>query len=142
MRTRPRTVIGPPYVVPVHDGSVKATEKGATTSVGVVVFEGIEIESRYNKAHELQEMLNAVRALVPVDRRLIRRVFCDSNATSCYSVYMTRDATLRDAMLIVVFLADYWLAYDDWHNGVYVHDANDRIVLCVDPGEVLPSLSA
>jgi hypothetical protein len=48
-------------------------------------MDGIEITSRYQKAHEYELMVKMVEE-VPKPLRYVKSIFCDSKATYCFSV--------------------------------------------------------
>ena len=57
------------------------TEKIPTTSITGLHIDGIDIRSRYGKAHEYEVLRDAVLRLAPETRALISDIFCDSQAT-------------------------------------------------------------
>jgi hypothetical protein len=132
-----RTVIKPPYVIPRHDAKT-STEKGATTSIRVAVFDGIEIESRYRKAHELQTMLDAIREVPSQGQRILGRVFCDSKATNHFAVHLREEASVEDAILLGMYMAHLFIMKLGDHNGIHVFNADGREVFHFSPGNVVP----
>jgi hypothetical protein len=56
-----------------------------TTSLNPIIVAGVKIESRYGKVDELELMHRFVFDLSPNLRLLVAYIFCDSNASYCFS---------------------------------------------------------
>src|SRR3954463_7017659 len=90
-------------------------EKVATTSIQRAVLDGIEITSRYQKAHELETMIRMLENVRPEWRRQIASMWCDSKAGACYEVHLRRwDENLAQAIGRSLEQAS------GGHNGIYV----------------------
>ena len=71
-------------------------EKVPTTSLTSLTVRGVELTSRYNKAHKFEAMQLAVLARTSM-AACIRSIWCDSESTACYTVVLrcsTWDARL------------------------------------------------
>ena len=98
-------------------------EKVPTTSISSVNFKGVNISSRYGKAHELQVMKDVISKIDPKTLSLIKQVWCDSKATAVYSVDMSDCEQYR--VDHVAFLLDkLFCEIDSGHNGIFVSSAN------------------
>lgn len=75
------------------------TEKVATTPLKGVTFEGVYLDSRYNKASEYEAMRRMVLGVEPILRNKIYSIFCDSKANACYLV-MLNDCSMNNAQVI------------------------------------------
>ena len=115
--------------IPIHEPEVVAVEarkkwhgnaeKVATTSIKVLKIDGVEITSRYCRAHEFELMRDMVLALAPRWRAVMKSIFCDSKATDCFSVTMHRwDPSL--AAEIGKQLENAALELNDGHNGITI----------------------
>jgi hypothetical protein len=94
-------------------------EKVATTSLRRMVFEGIDLSSRYDKAGEYEVMLDMVEGLPFSLRKKVESIFCDSKAGLCFSVNL-RQCSLADAKAISKNLDRACMRSAKWHNGIYI----------------------
>src|SRR5690349_7789676 len=100
-----------------HDGD----EKVATTSIQLAVLDGVEITSRYQKAHELETMIRMLENVRPEWRRQIASMWCDSKAGACHEVHLRRwDESLAQAIGRRLEQAS------GGHNGIYVRAPGPR----------------
>ncbi|HEX7759699.1 MAG TPA: hypothetical protein VF459_09365 [Caulobacteraceae bacterium] len=126
-------MIRPP--VPRHEPEVIAAEarrhwdgdpeKVATTALRSLRVAGVELSSRYDKAHEYETMAAMVEGLAPDLRPLIKSIFCDSKAAAAYSVAL--HACLDgQAVEIALQLEQVCLDRDGGHNGLYLEGPEPR----------------
>src|SRR6185437_2692542 len=117
-------------IIPQHEPEIVAAaarnhrhgddEKVPTTSITVLIVDGVEITSRYRKAHELELMRDMILAL-PLAQRAVQSIFCDSKAGSCFSVVLRRHHwNARLARAIGDHFEKAALAYNGGHNGITV----------------------
>lgn len=102
-------------------------EKVSTTWVGMIELHGVEITSRYQKADELQTMVDVLQAAGCADK--ILKMHCDSKAQACY-VITAKDAA--DKMDVAHALGHVFLWSDGGYNAIYVHGPgrdDDPVVL-------------
>ena len=122
--------------IPVHEPEVVAAEarkkwhgdaeKVATTSIKMLKIDGVKITSRYCRAHEFELMRDMILTLSPRWRTIMKSIFCDSQATDCFSVTMRRwDPRL--AAEIGKKLESAALELNDGHNGITVAAATKTI---------------
>ena len=90
--------------------------KEATTMFTKLRRDGILVESRYGKAHEIELMLVMVMALPERLRQLLVSIFCDSKAPCCYTVEVRRGCRKSDAAQIARGLE----IASGGHNGITV----------------------
>jgi hypothetical protein len=95
------------------------TEKVATTSLKSLDVHGVTISSRYEKADEMEAMVNMVDGVDPLHRRYIESIWCDSKAGFCYSV------TLADCPEQIGFAIAHQLDMtcrerNEGHNGISI----------------------
>ena len=111
------------------------TEKVATTSIKALLWRGVELTSRYDKNYELETMADMVDAVPPKLHSVIRSVFCDSQATCCYTVELNR-CDPQDAWLI----GELMEKTTGGHNGISVHGHTNETSYEIDPnwGDVEP----
>jgi len=79
-------------------------EKVATTRLNHLMVEGIKLSSRYDKAHELEEMGRMVMAVPERLRASIFSIWCDSKCGRCYTVELIAALWLRSAEELATFL--------------------------------------
>jgi hypothetical protein len=117
-------------IIPQHEPEIIAAtarkrwrgddEKVATTSIDLLIVHGVEITSRYKKAHEFELMRSMILAL-PLQQGAVQSIFCDSKAGRCFSVVLRRhhwNAGLARA--IGDHLERAAMAYGGGHNGITV----------------------
>ncbi|HZC56024.1 MAG TPA: hypothetical protein VE396_08255 [Xanthobacteraceae bacterium] len=92
-------------------------EKVATTSFESIAVNGVKLNSRYGKAHELELMRAFVLDLPESLCRLTATIFCDSKATNSFSITL-RHWTVERAKLIGRAIAESALARNGGHNGI------------------------
>lgn len=66
-------------------------EKVPTTAVKQAIVSGVSLDSRYNKAAELEEMARMVAEVPMRLRPKLRSIFCDSKAGSAYIVHVSSE---------------------------------------------------
>ena len=81
-----------------------------------VVYKGVQLVSRQNLAHEIEDMKRIVDALTPDNAGRIEEVWCDSKATATYSISI-RDGLWEPDMQWAINSAIYNAC--GGHNGVY-----------------------
>jgi hypothetical protein len=98
-------------------------EKVATTAVPYIQICGALIESRYQKADELERMAAIFNLLPHRDHVEIARIWCDSKATHSYSVTLWKwEKNL--AIAIGILLSDAAIRIAGGHNGIVVAAEN------------------
>lgn len=97
-------------------------EKVATTSIRNLTVDGIDISSRYDKAHELEVMAYAVKEMPESARGLIASIFCDSKAQACYSLTL-KPCSRSQAELVARDFERVVLEKSSGHNGIDVSGA-------------------
>jgi hypothetical protein len=99
-------------------------EKVATTLFKSLTVYGVKLNSRYEKANEL-ELMRAFVLDLPAPLRLsVALIFCDSKCTNNFSVVL-RDWSVESAKLIGRTIEASALARNGGHNGISVR-AQDR----------------
>jgi hypothetical protein len=63
-------------------------EKVPTTTIRELIVAGVQITSRYQKAHELELMRTLIMALPPRLASAVRSIWCDSKANYCFSIVL------------------------------------------------------
>ena len=96
------------------------TEKVPTTIVSCTRVFGVELQSRYGKAHEIEQMIGMVQGLSPSLRLFMKSLYCDSKATRSYLVGM-RPWSASIARQIGEALE----ARSGGHNGIEVENLDD-----------------
>lgn len=105
-------------------------EKVATTSLKVLIVRGVEIRSRYCKAHEFEIMKKIILALDPPVSGHIKSIWCDSKASCVYSVELRRWNEFA-AIAIGDLLDEAALEISGGHNGIFIEAEGHTIN--VDP---------
>ena len=103
------------------------TDKVATTSISVLVIDGVKITSRYNDADEFELMREMILSLPPMTRAQIKTIFCDSQATACFSVQLRCWINAKSATHIGQKLEAAVIARNGGHNGITVAAYNGTI---------------
>ena len=106
-------------------------EKVATTPTAHLAIDGVEISSRYNKAHEFDSMAGMVKGVDEQHRSLFENIWCDSQENACYSVKL-KPCTKRQARAIADQLEQDCCEHDGGHNGIWI-DGTNGAQLVVDP---------
>lgn len=115
-------------IIPVREPDVIAaeararggdTEKVPTTTITGLHIDGIDIRSRYGKAHEYEVLRDAVLRLAPETRALISDIFCDSQATWVLTVTL-RAWNKSHAMNVGYLLSEALLYLNGGHNTITV----------------------
>jgi hypothetical protein len=94
-------------------------EKVATTSIKRLVVGGVEITSRYQKAHEFELMSKMVGALPAALRRHVKSIFCDSKACASYTVVL-RQWNQDVAEAVARYLEAAAIAHDGGYNDISI----------------------
>lgn len=94
------------------------TEKVATTSLDGLTWLGVALNSRYNKAHEYEAMVDMVNGLES-DVEFVESIFCDSKAGCTYEVRL-KHGDQSDAVRIGQQLDAIIVSKHSGHNGIYV----------------------
>jgi ProQ/FINO family len=122
-------------IIPVREPAVIAAdararggnpEKIATTTITGLHIGGIDIRSRYAKAHEYEVLRDAVLRLAPDTRGLISDIFCDSNATWTLTVTLRESWNESRAMHIGALLSEAMLYVNGGHNSITLTDGLDH----------------
>ena len=88
-------------------------EKVPTTTLrSPLTVHGVDLTSRYNKAHEFEVMAKLVEVLPAFVRDRIASIWCDSKACCCYSITLL----CWDAM-VGKYLNAALIVLDSGHNG-------------------------
>ena len=98
-------------------------EKVPTTDETVLEVDGVEIVSRYQKAHEFDSMAGMVKGVDEQHRPLIESILCDSQAQACYSVKL-KPCTRQQARIIGDQLSRDCCKHDGGHNGIWIDGAS------------------
>jgi hypothetical protein len=107
-------------------------EKVSTTSLKYVVFEGVVLSSRYDKAAEYETMLDMIEGVDPDLRGKVKSIFCDSKAGLCYAVELY-PCTTGEAKIIGDHLDRESINNSGWHNGIYLTgSAGGNLCLAAD----------
>jgi hypothetical protein len=112
-------------------------EKVATTSLKSLTVRGIELTSRYDKAHEYELMQRMVLKLPADSVNAIVSIFCDSKATNTYTVVL-RNWDAKTAGKVGAQLEATLLNMKSGHNGIWVECSmrvpgdTERLVI-IDP---------
>jgi len=94
-------------------------EKVPTTSIKKLMVSGVQIISRYQKAHELELMRALIMTLCRPDGGVVKSIFCDSKAGSCFSIVLHHwDEGLARA--IGDHFEKAFMAYNRGHNGLFI----------------------
>jgi hypothetical protein len=118
-------------IIPQHEPEIIAAaarkrpcgddEKVATTSIYLLIVRGVEVTSRYKKAHEFALMRSMILALPLEHCGAVRSIFCDSKAGSCFSVVLRPDPWNEGlARAIGDLLQEVAMTYGGGHNGITV----------------------
>lgn len=94
-------------------------ERVPTTSLRSLVVEGVELSSRYDKAHEYETMSGMVRTLTPDLIEHVASIFCDSKATASYTVRL-RECSVAKANAIARQFEEGCIICDGGHNGIWL----------------------
>lgn len=94
-------------------------DKVSTTPLAGVDHRGIWITSRYRKADELEEMIKAVDQMEASQCWVIKEIFCDSKACSCYDIQMR--PPWREALALII--GESFEKGLSGHNGIWVRPA-------------------
>ena len=117
-----------PAIIPRHEPEVVSAasrpwggdaEKVATTALKNAVVGGVDLSSRYGKAAELELMAKVVMGLRPAERNMLEAIFCDSKATSSFSVTMA-PAPEADVRLVAERVQSLLFDLSGGHNGIDV----------------------
>jgi hypothetical protein len=106
-------------------------EKVATTTLTSLMIRGVELTSRYSKAHEYVVMQRAVLKLSSGLAGAVVSIFCDSKATCVYEVVVRNWDDNGDlAHQLGKELDSILLRLDGGHNGIWIKPpASDRDAL-------------
>ena len=104
--------------VPVFEPEVIAAgdEKAATTAIKMLTIAGVEIESRYGKADELQAVGNIIDQLCPAARAFIERVWINSKNGWVHVTLRYRDETA--ARIVAELVEKGFLQNSGGHSGI------------------------
>jgi hypothetical protein len=94
--------------------------RAQTTAVGEVEVLGVQLSSRFGKAHELNWMAEVVHALPERWRPYVISIFCDSLARA-YSVKVAR-CRRQDMDRLAEMLSRLFVTHAGGHNGVSLND--------------------
>jgi hypothetical protein len=103
-----------------------------------VTYAGMPLISRYGKRRELETMMAAIDWIIdrnPGVARLIVELFCDSQASACYSAaccHADGPCSPDEAQAVADALDHAFRAVDGGHNGIAI-EAHDGGQLYVDP---------
>jgi hypothetical protein len=98
-------------------------DKVATTGIKVMVVDGVEISSRYNKAHEMEAMREMIQTLPREVSRIIRRFWCNSKAGNTYTVTIDDRYPRNIAMAIGHALEEA----SGGHNGIWIENSKRQL---------------
>jgi ProQ/FINO family len=101
-------------------------EKIATTTITGLNIDGIDIRSRYNKAHEYEVLRDAVLRLAPEKRELVSYIHCDSQASWVINVTL-RAWNVSLAEHIGFVLSEALLYLNGGHNGITLTCNDDHL---------------
>lgn len=98
-------------------------EKVPTTPLKYLVVDGVHLASRYNKAHEYEDMAAMVKGVDISLRPYIGSIVCDSKATSCYEVAL-KPCSTKQAKLVSEQIKSAAIRKSGGFNVIYVSGAN------------------
>jgi hypothetical protein len=110
-------------------------EKVPTTSIKELTVSGVQISSRYQKAHELELMREMILALPAGLAEVVQSIWCDSKANYCFSValrYWDRSAAWAVGYYLETILRN---ARPFGHNGIDISADEKRFnpSIYIDP---------
>ncbi|MFA4974577.1 MAG: hypothetical protein WC683_18385 [bacterium] len=97
-------------------------------------FDDIILSSRYDIDIEMDAMQIMAEAVHPEIRYEIACIFCDSNAGSCYTIWVKTD-NVSIARYIGSVMHDAIIELEGGHNGISVKECGDLFteIFVVDP---------
>jgi DNA-binding FadR family transcriptional regulator len=130
-------------IIPTHEPEIVAaeakrlwrgdSEKVPTTSLRTVAFRGVQIDSRYRKAHEFETMIAAASRFDAEEISMIDAIWCDSKACAYYHIILKKGVPKEWANVICTSFAAYILQVDGGYNGIDVEDINLNVIAYEDP---------
>jgi hypothetical protein len=109
-------------------------EKVPTTSLKSLIVCGVEIESRYRKAHEFELLRSMVLALTMLERDAVQLISCDSKASHVFDVVMRPGAwNTTNATIIGRRLEAVATAHNGGHNGIRIYTERDDRCIEINP---------
>jgi hypothetical protein len=108
-------------------------EKVPTTSLQEVVFRGVRLDSRYQKAHEFEAMIAAASRFNAEEIAVINSIWCNSKAYSCYEVMLKRGVSEEWADIIRASFATHLIQTSGGYNGFDVVDIDGNELAFEDP---------
>jgi len=94
-------------------------EKVPTTPLTSLEYRGVSISSRYQKAREMEIMVQMVRDLGD-HTPSVKGLFCDSQGCAVYEARLSDEATEEDAESVAIKLDGFVFETYGGHNGIYV----------------------
>lgn len=98
-------------------------DKVATTTFDSVLWRGIQIQSRYAVASELELMLDMIETMTKAERAVVRKLFCDSKRGNDFSVEL-RVWDENFAKAIAEHCSRIACSRSHGHSGISVHDGD------------------
>ncbi len=128
--------MGEIHVIPFRQKAIEAKARKhwrgdteETTPVQRLVVHGVTLTSRYDKAHEYDEMAAIIEALPPELCCLIESVFCDSKAPASFDVQLRESVPPRIARRIGEVFEQACFVTIGGHNGIGVNPGH----VLIDP---------
>jgi hypothetical protein len=126
----------PKPLIPKHESEVlgkvrkkcRSAEKAKTTAIGDIIFRDVNISSRYDKAEELEMMVDMITMVPDEMIDVVAAIECDSSAQRLFTIYVQDGGPgfyfFRD--LSIFARIGYFLGGHEYHNGVNVrYESND-----------------
>jgi len=118
-------------------------EKVPTTPIRELVINGVSIDSRYQKADELEIMCGMILSLPGTMPDGIKQIWCDSKANNCYTVSL-RKWDQMTAEQCATLIHDYAMEHPPYgHNGIEVQGPDNWKApthVWLDPDWAVPTL--
>ena len=117
-------------------------EKVPTTSILDLIFRGVRIDSRYQKAHEFETMIAIISRMDNEEVYAIESVWCNSKAQSCFEICLKTQKEIEKkvdeagtdwADAIRASFHAYCLQVNGGHNGFDIVDKSGKVLAFEEP---------